>query len=226
MQQSLSFAFGTQNVTSTHHQASCLHSCVRCILPATFASSQAALPLTEARLKPQSETETPCARSGSPARVDVIGVSCYSSRDLVTWRNEGAPIAWVGPRYQSGALTPVLSSMHRTTRLLHHGLERLRIHPDKKNHTSPALIWLCAIAACMRCDPTTAQSHPSGRLWIHPCGSCHVGRPCCSRTACLAPCAQAWCCARGRTQTWRRTAWWSGQRCGGPRVPLIKTLKP
>jgi len=32
-----------------------------------------------------------CARgSGSPARVDIIGVSCYSSRDLVTWKNEGA----------------------------------------------------------------------------------------------------------------------------------------
>ena len=43
---------------------------------------------------PQTERVKSCARSGSPARVDVIGVSCYSSRDLVTWRNEGAPTAW------------------------------------------------------------------------------------------------------------------------------------
>ncbi|KAK9833267.1 hypothetical protein WJX81_001332 [Elliptochloris bilobata] len=34
-------------------------------------------------------TYTAFSLSGSPARVDVIGVSCYSSRDLVSWRNEG-----------------------------------------------------------------------------------------------------------------------------------------
>ena len=43
------------------------------------------------RLRPARRSRLACVRgSGSPARVDIIGVSCYSSRDLVTWRNEGA----------------------------------------------------------------------------------------------------------------------------------------
>ena len=61
--------------------------------------------------------KTFCARSGSPARVDVIGVSCYSSRDLVTWRNEGASINWGARR---GCRDRYLSqAMHRLRRRLH-----------------------------------------------------------------------------------------------------------
>lgn len=50
-----------------------------------------------------------CCSRYTPNRVDVIGVHCYSSIDLVTWRDEGAPptvplsamAAWLAPLHSA-----------------------------------------------------------------------------------------------------------------------------